>query len=158
MNKTTRRLLNRLAVVVACFGPVLMFAALAVLFTDSARSAPLGPVAPPIDPKIEVRQCGEPPRAADGAIRRSAAVLYAFRKLHPCPLNGLRYGACPGWSVNHVIPLAKGGCDAVSNMQWLPDVVKSCSHAWCVDRWERNYWGDPHGIVVLPSLPPPPGP
>lgn len=109
----------------------------------------LPPSVPPIDPLVEVRQCGAPARAADGTIKRRADVLYAFRKAHPCPANGARFAACPGWAVNHVIPLASGGCDAVSNMQWLPANIKSCASPWCVDRWERTYWGEPHGIVTL---------
>lgn len=111
----------------------------------------LQPAAPPIDPLLEVRQCGEPARLADGTIRRRADVLAAFRRLHPCPATGQHTGACPRWAINHVIPLAKGGCDAVSNLQWLPIEVKACASPYCVDRWERTYWGDPYGVVVFPS-------
>lgn len=109
------------------------------------------PAAPPIDPLLEVRQCGEPVRLADGTIRRRADVLAAFRRLHPCPVTGRHDGACPRWAINHVVPLAKGGCDAVSNLQWLPVEIKACSSPYCVDRWERTYWGAPYGVVVFPS-------
>lgn len=107
----------------------------------------LQPLAPAIDPLKEYRQCGAPPRDADGVIKRSSAVIYAYRKLHPCPVTGKTTGACPGWAINHVIPLASGGCDAVSNMMWLPVQVKSCKLVWCVDRWERKYYDVPYGVL-----------
>lgn len=28
-------------------------------------------------------------------------------------------GACPGWNIDHVVPLCRGGADAVWNLQWL---------------------------------------
>jgi hypothetical protein len=102
---------------------------------------------PAIDPLREVRQCGAPARLADGTIRRRSDVLTAYKKAHPCPVTGKSTGACPGWSVNHIIPLASGGCDAVSNMMWLPNQAKSCAADYCIDRWERVYYGDPHGLV-----------
>lgn len=77
-------------------------------------------------------------RNADGSIHRSAAVIAAFRRIHPCPSTMKFTGACPGWSVNHVIPLACGGVDSVSNMQWLPNDIKSCAGPHCVDRFERK--------------------
>ena len=95
-----------------------------------------------IDPArlAETRYCGTPARNADGSIKRSAAVLRAFRIAHPCPATGQVAGACPGWSVNHTIPLACGGCDSVSNMDWMPDQIKSCKEPWCRDRWERQVY------------------
>lgn len=61
-----------------------------------------------------------------------------FRKIHPCPSTGKTTGACPGWQVDHVIPLASCGCDVVENMQWLKNSVKTCAGADCKDRWERK--------------------
>lgn len=49
---------------------------------------------------------------------RSAAVLRAFQRLHPCPANGHIAGACPGWVKDHIIALCDGGADAVANLQW----------------------------------------
>jgi len=43
----------------------------------------------------------------------------AFRRSHPCPSTGKTRGACPGYEVDHVRPLACGGPDDPSNMQWL---------------------------------------
>jgi hypothetical protein len=92
--------------------------------------------------KDEIRYCGPPPRNKNGEIIRSAAVLRAFKKIHPCPLTGKSDGACDGWSVDHPIPLVCGGCDAVSNMQWLPNEIKSCAGTLCKDRWERKVYCD----------------
>ena len=93
------------------------------------------------DPRpIETRYCGAPARNADGSIKRSTAVLNAFKRAHPCPATGLTTGACPGWAANHTIPLACGGCDSVSNLDWMPAQIKSCKEPWCRDRWERNVY------------------
>ena len=50
--------------------------------------------------------------------RRSAAAKAEFRHGNPCPATGLITGACPGYVVDHVIALKRGGPDAASNMQW----------------------------------------
>ena len=52
------------------------------------------------------------------AIKRSAAARSAFERLDPCPSTGRTSGACKGYVVDHVKPLACGGTDAPSNMQW----------------------------------------
>jgi len=52
-------------------------------------------------------------------VERSASARAAFRKIIPCPATGRTSGACPGWHVDHVIPLACGGPDHPANMQWL---------------------------------------
>jgi len=91
-------------------------------------------IAGPLD---ETRYQGSPIRNADGTIHRSAAVLTAFQKWHPCPSTMKFTGACPGWAKNHVIPLACGGKDEVSNLQWVPTDIKSCSGPHCIDRFER---------------------
>jgi hypothetical protein len=41
-----------------------------------------------------------------------------FQRLHPCPSTGKPTGACPGYVVDHIVPLKRGGLDAPSNMQW----------------------------------------
>lgn len=86
----------------------------------------------------DARICGtEPVRNADGRIHRSKAVLRAYQKIHPCPSTGRTTGKCPGWSLDHVLPLACGGCDSIENLQWLKNSIKSCPGTWCKDRWER---------------------
>src|SRR5947199_9089418 len=49
---------------------------------------------------------------------RSAAARRAFRRWHPCPATRLIKGACPGYVIDHIKPLACGGPDAPDNMQW----------------------------------------
>ncbi len=49
---------------------------------------------------------------------RSPAMVRAFRKLNPCPATGKTAGACPGWVVDHRIPLCAGGPDDPRNMAW----------------------------------------
>jgi hypothetical protein len=52
------------------------------------------------------------------ALGRSSAELAAFKREHPCPATGARRGSCPGYVIDHVIPLCAGGIDQPSNMQW----------------------------------------
>ena len=42
-----------------------------------------------------------------------------FIKRNPCPANGSKRSACPGYAVHHIKPLCAGGADRPSNMQWL---------------------------------------
>lgn len=93
-------------------------------------------------PYDETRYCNNanPHRDADGSISRRADVLRAFRQLYPCPATGKTQGACEGWAIDHVIPLACGGCDAVANLTWLPTAIKSCAGTTCKDRWERTIY------------------
>lgn len=85
----------------------------------------------------DARICGEPQRHADGSIARSKSVLRAYQKIHPCPSTGRATGKCGGWALDHVIPLACGGCDSIENLQWLKISIKSCAGNQCKDRWER---------------------
>lgn len=49
---------------------------------------------------------------------RSAAAKYWFVKLHACPATGAHRVPCPGYVIDHVVPLCAGGEDAPANMQW----------------------------------------
>jgi hypothetical protein len=97
-------------------------------------------------PLEEQRYCGVPHRDADGTIHRNTSVIAAFKRQHPCPVNGKTTGACGGWAIDHVIPLACGGCDAVSNMQWLPNGIKSAPTIG-KDRFERLIYCEPFQTV-----------
>lgn len=88
--------------------------------------------------KDDPRYCGFISRDSRGDIKRSTSVLAKFQRIHPCPSTGLTTGTCPGWSMDHIWSLALGGCDAIVNLQWLPDKIKSCKDDWCKDRFERN--------------------
>lgn len=57
-------------------------------------------------------------RDGKGRIQRSARARADFRKAYPCPSTGKRSGACPGFVIDHVVPLKRHGADAPSNMQW----------------------------------------
>ena len=92
------------------------------------------------NPLLETRYCGEPKRDASGSIIRRSDVLAAFQKIHPCPSTGLTTGACPYWQKNHGAPLACGGCDSVSNLNWVPTIIKTCKEWYCVDRFERKIY------------------
>jgi hypothetical protein len=81
----------------------------------------------------DIRYCGDPQRAASGKIKRSAAVLRDFESMYPLPAGYKR----SEWQIDHVIPLAVGGCDALHNLQWLPKVIKTCAEDHCKDRFER---------------------
>ena len=83
------------------------------------------------------RYCGPPARSESGRIERSKQVLNDFKRMHPCPSTKAHSGACPGWAIDHVIPLACGGCDAIMNLQWLPNNIKSGPEPDDKDRWER---------------------
>jgi hypothetical protein len=88
------------------------------------------------DPRV----CWTVKRDASGKIVRSTMSRYLFQKTYPCPSTGRATGACPGWNVDHVIPLACGGCDEVGNMQWLPVLIKSAPGSLPKDRWERKIY------------------
>jgi hypothetical protein len=91
-----------------------------------------------IDPLKEIRYCGQPERDSKGNIMRSQRVLAAFKKSHFCPSTMATTGACPGWQMDHIIPLVCGGCDAVWNLQWLPIQIKTCKDPTCKDRFEQR--------------------
>src|SRR4051794_25923542 len=68
-------------------------------------------------PKSTAR-CASCVRTSKGRIARSAAAKRTFRKSHPCPSTGKASGACPGYVIDHVVPLKRGGADGPRNMQW----------------------------------------
>lgn len=104
-----------------------------------------------IDPDLqETRYTTKVIRLADGSIRRRADVIAAFRKIHPCPSTGLYKGACAGWAIDHVIPLNNLGKDAVGNLQWLPNVLKSGKGFYPKDRWERSINAIPLKLEIMP--------
>lgn len=103
-----------------------IFIVLTALFLVACGGVPLAPeptaqglmmVAKVIDPAlIETRYCGAPKRDASGTIIRRAAVVTAYWAQHVCPTTGLYKAPCPDYALNHNIPLACGGCDAVWNL------------------------------------------
>jgi 5-methylcytosine-specific restriction endonuclease McrA len=51
--------------------------------------------------------------------KRSSSVRAEFQRTYPCPSTGRSRGACPGYQVDHKVPLKCGGPDNIGNMQWL---------------------------------------
>jgi hypothetical protein len=70
-------------------------------------------------------------RTSSGKIKRSSHAKSEFKKTHPCPSTGKSSGACPGYVIDHVTPLKRGGPDAPSNMQW-----QTTADAKAKDKWE----------------------
>jgi hypothetical protein len=71
------------------------------------------------------------PRDSSGHIKRSTAAKNEFKRENPCPSTGGGSGACPGYVIDHVQPLKRGGADAPSNMQW-----QTKEEAKAKDKWE----------------------
>jgi hypothetical protein len=53
--------------------------------------------------------------------------------------------------MDHTIPLACGGCDAVVNLSWLPTAIKSGGSPQNKDRWERRVYCSPNQLVQMPG-------
>lgn len=85
---------------------------------------------------IDPRYCGEPKRTATGKIKRDPKIIREFKKLYPIPpeLSHIE------WEVDHVIPLDRGGCHVVPNLQYLPREIKSSANPLAKDRWERKLY------------------
>jgi hypothetical protein len=75
-------------------------------------------------------------RDAHGKIKRSEKAKKDFKAAHPCPANQKRSGACPGYVIDHILPLACGGADSPENMQWQTVVAGKEK-----DSWERDNCG-----------------
>jgi hypothetical protein len=63
-------------------------------------------------------RCTTCARDNHGRIKRSGHAKSAFKKQYACPSTGKISGACPGYVIDHKMPLKHGGQDAPSNMQW----------------------------------------
>ena len=94
-----------------------------------------------LDPMVDYRFTGVVIRDQKGVTARDPRVVAAFRKMWECPSTGAHIGACPGWAVDHVVPLACGGIDATWNMQWLPTQIKSAPGPYSKDHFERRVYG-----------------
>ncbi|HEX6894774.1 MAG TPA: hypothetical protein VF146_05855 [Bryobacteraceae bacterium] len=64
------------------------------------------------------QKCATCERDSRGRIERSSGAKREFQRGSPCPSTGKRSGACPGYVIDHVTPLKRGGADAPSNVQW----------------------------------------
>jgi hypothetical protein len=73
------------------------------------------------------------PVTASAKQPRSASPKREFQLMHPCPSTGDTKGACPGYIKDSIKPLACGGSDAASNMQW-----QTKADAKAKDKWETK--------------------
>jgi hypothetical protein len=71
---------------------------------------------------------------ADAGTPRSEAAVRAFKKANPCPVAASTTHSCPGYVVDHIIPLCGGGIDAPGNMQW-----QKAEDSYLKDTRERAY-------------------
>jgi hypothetical protein len=69
-----------------------------------------------------------------GEIVRSRKQVNDFKRSHACPATAVASTkSCPGYVVDHIIPLACNGPDRPSNMQW-----QTVAEAKAKDKWERK--------------------
>ena len=61
--------------------------------------------------------CAACERDSRGRIKRTESATTTFRRLSPCPATGQTTGRCPGYVIDHIVPLKRGGPDALWNMQ-----------------------------------------
>jgi hypothetical protein len=95
----------------ACsFVPRPLFAA---LLSGASLADPYAPPGTPLD-----HERGDFARDKRGRIQRSTATVTAFRAEHPCPSTGLNAGPCPGYVIDHIRALRRGGADLPHNLQW----------------------------------------
>ena len=66
-----------------------------------------------------------------GRIARSATARQQFRHTNPCPAPGANGRTCPGYVIDHIVPLKRCGTDTPANMQW-----QTTRDARAKDRWE----------------------
>jgi hypothetical protein len=83
-----------------------------------------------VDP-WEVGERAEHPRRTRE--ERSQAAKDAFKRACPCPATETTTGACPGYVIDHIKPLACGGPDAPNNMAW-----QTVADSKTKDKWERK--------------------
>ena len=68
--------------------------------------------------------------------KRSQSAKVEFKQQHPCPATGAPRGPCKGYVIDHIVPIACHGADALSNMQW-----QTVADAKAKDKWEREECG-----------------
>lgn len=78
---------------------------------------------------------------------RSSTAVARFRRVSPCPSTGKTKGPCPGYVVDHVVPICAGGADDPSNMVWQPtaDAKKKDKAEDALCAWIRRLCGKEPG-------------
>ncbi len=105
--------------------------------TSRSKSVRTPKVKAPKPAKIKAsksrNKCVGCPRDSEGRIKRSESAKNAFKRSNPCPATGKTSGPCKGYVIDHITPLAKGGKDDSSNMQWQTKAAVKEK-----DKWERK--------------------
>ena len=80
--------------------------------------------------------CASVVESACPPVKRSSTMVRVFRASHPCPGTGVLQRSCPGYVVDHIVPLCALGPagDVMANMQW-----QAVAEAKAKDRQERAY-------------------
>lgn len=74
---------------------------------------PYAPPGVPLDPNTMALD-----RDARGRIVRSSSAVRAFRRANACPATGAPSRTCPGYVVDHIRALKRGGADLPYNLQF----------------------------------------
>lgn len=106
------------------------------LATPAEEHAILNPTHRESDTYVGAASVPNIPRDSRGRTARSRAAKDDFKRQNPCPSTGKPYGACPGYIIDHINPLACGGPDEPSNMQW-----QTTEDGKEKDKWERKTCG-----------------
>lgn len=73
---------------------------------------------------------------AQARIKRSTHALQTFVSQQACPGTGQNKLPCPGYQIDHKIPLKCHGPDTPANMQWLTIAAHAAKtkreFAWCL--------------------------
>jgi len=70
------------------------------------------------------------PAHSHGKYPGSAEAKQEFKRAQPCPSTGKSRGACPGYVIDHITPLKRGGADAPYNMQWQTKEAAKQKDKW----------------------------
>src|SRR5437773_12257099 len=81
-------------------------------YTRSAPSTTRSTHTPSLHSHAPARTALGAPRDSHGRIKRSETAKRDFERHHACPSTGKTSGACPGYVVDHIVPLKRGAADA----------------------------------------------
>ena len=68
--------------------------------------------------------------SAEAEYHRSQKAKAIFKYAHPCPASGRTKGSCRGYIIDHIKPIACGGADDPSNMQWQTKAESKAKDKW----------------------------
>lgn len=91
---------------------------LAVLFCAILNAQIVTSPKLPLPPIRHAPTCINCVRDMSGRISQNPMSVRAFRAQKPCPATKSVKGPCPGYLVDHIKPLNRGGADTPQNMQW----------------------------------------